>query len=117
MAHLHIHILNSTTPVHTKELIQLFAEGMLRGYTKTQETDLKRTWKPSNEFKRRALLSHGREMVNGVAIFEATLDDEAKKMVLAAGVRSLRASGSLNDELDLGIWRSRWNPDNLVQSE
>ena len=41
-------------------------------------------------------------MVNGAALFEAKMDDEAKRRTLAAGVRSLRAAGSSTDEVDLG---------------
>ncbi|KDR74397.1 hypothetical protein GALMADRAFT_141440 [Galerina marginata CBS 339.88] len=100
LAHLHVHMLNTKSSSETKERIQLFAGAMFQAYAQSQpETD----WKPSNRFKRSALLSHGRELVNGVAMYHAKLDDTAKARILKAGIRSLRASGELEAGVDLGL--------------
>ncbi|KAF8875331.1 hypothetical protein CPB84DRAFT_445927 [Gymnopilus junonius] len=54
-AHLHVHMLNSTTSVLTKDRIQLFAKNMFQAYAECPET----TWRSSNSVKQRTLLSHG----------------------------------------------------------
>jgi uncharacterized protein YihD (DUF1040 family) len=64
-------------------------------------------WAPSEGFKRGVLLSHGRELVNGVVMYEAKLDDAAKTRILIAGVRSLEAAGDSEDDVDLKLLRAR----------
>ncbi|PPR06485.1 hypothetical protein CVT26_004574 [Gymnopilus dilepis] len=108
LAHLHVHLLNSSTSARGKERITLFAEGVCQAYVASNRAISSGTsWKPSKAFKRRTLLSHGREMVNGVALYEQKLDPAAKKSVLAAGMRSLRAVGTSPDDLDMQILRAK----------
>ena len=40
-------------------------------------------------------------MVNSVSQYEKDLNEESKKKVVAAGVRSLKAAGESNDNIDL----------------
>lgn len=58
---------------------------------------------PSLYFKRQALVSHGRELVNTLAFQEAELDDATKERALNAGIKSLRAAGDSENDLDLSV--------------
>lgn len=111
VAHLHVHMLNSSTPIQAKERIQLFAQGMCQAYVQSKgilgQVNSEVLVAPLKAFQRRVLLSHGRELVNGVALYEKRLDEAAKKRVLTAGVRSLRAAGGSEDDLNLYISRAR----------
>jgi len=89
VAHLHVHILNSSSSSAVKGNIRLFLSTMYRSCASTAGPD----WKPSNIFKRHLLLAHGRELVNGVQFYDADLDDDSKMKILRAGLRSLRAAG------------------------
>ena len=89
--------------------MRLFAEGVCQAYVTSNREAISSgtSWKPSKAFKRRTLLSHGREMVNGVALYEQKLDPAAKRSVLAAGMRSLRAAGTSPDDLGMQILRAK----------
>lgn len=109
VAHLCVHMLNSS--VQAKKRIQLFAQGMCQAYIQSKESlgqvDSEILVGPLKAFQRRVLPSHGRELVNGVALYEKKLDEAAKRRVLAAGVRGLRAVGGSEDDLNLYILRAR----------
>ena len=96
VAHLHVHFLNSTTTVAAQNRLQLFAKAIFRAYTQSQPQQV-----ASNGFKRGLLISHGREMVVSISQYEENLNEESKKRVVAAGVRSIRAAGESNDGIDL----------------
>jgi hypothetical protein len=104
-------MLNSSTPIQAKERIQLFAQGMCQAYVQSKgslrQVDSEILNGPLKAFQQRVLLSHGRELVNGVALYEKKLDEAAKRRVLAAGVKSLRAAAGLEDDLNLYIPRAR----------
>ncbi|KAJ7168411.1 kinase-like domain-containing protein [Mycena crocata] len=51
-------------------------------------------------FKRQALIAYGREMVTAIEFFATELDEEGKKRVLTAGVRSLRAAAGSESEMN-----------------
>jgi hypothetical protein len=53
----------------------------------------------SAESQRRVLISHGREIVNGVELFSEKLSGSSKRRLIDAGVRSLRAAGDPGDTL------------------
>lgn len=46
------------------------------------------------DFKHRFLISHGRELVNGVELYSGKLSDLSKVKVTQTGVKSLRAAGA-----------------------
>jgi hypothetical protein len=96
VAHIHIHILNSTTSVAAQTNLQLFAKAMFNAYMQSQPGRV-----ASSRFKRTILISHGRELVNGVSLYGGKLNDESKKRVVAAGLRSLKAAGESESGVDL----------------
>lgn len=96
VAHIHVHCLNSTTTVTGQNNLQLFAKAIFRAYAQSQPQQV-----ASCGFKRALLISHGREMVNSVSQYVEDLNEESKKRVVAAGVRSLRAAGESDDDIDL----------------
>ena len=73
-------------------------------------------WIPSANFKRQFLLSHGRELVNGIQIYNEKLDQDAKIKVLRAGIRSLRAAGGDDDELNLDLIKEDHDSDDCHDS-
>ena len=97
VAHLHVHTLNSSSSSAVKDNIRLFLSTMCQSCASTAGPN----WEPSNIFKRRLLLAHGRELVNGVQLYDANLDDGSKMKVMRAGLRSLRAAGDSPDTIDL----------------
>ena len=100
VAHLHFHMLNSTSPA-IKERITSFSTSMLNSYSSSHPAVP--LWAPSANFKRRLLLSHGRELINGIQMYNKKLNKDTKMKVLQAGVRSLRAAGEADDELNLQL--------------
>ncbi|KAH8099778.1 kinase-like domain-containing protein [Cristinia sonorae] len=102
LAHLQLHILNSTATNATKMTIQSFIIAMYEAYATTNGTE----WRPSHNFVRRFLLSHGRELVNDVHFYTTSLDESSKRRLLNAGLRSLRAAGGSVEEIDLSILRA-----------
>ncbi|KJA18223.1 hypothetical protein HYPSUDRAFT_57299 [Hypholoma sublateritium FD-334 SS-4] len=113
LAHLHVHMLNSATPPIAKRRIQHFTQTWLRSFVAAQfggksndEKSVKETrWRPSNGFVRRLLLSHGRDLVRGVKLYSAKLDDASKRRLLEGGARSLRAAGESSDKIDVRFLR------------
>lgn len=105
VAHLHVHILNSATSPLAKRRIQDFTHSWLKAYVEAQPQDATAdtTWKPSNGFTRRLLLSHGRDLVRGVKLYDAKLDDGSKARLLEGGARSLRAAGQAGDKIDMSF--------------
>ena len=106
-------MLNSATSSIAKRRIQDFTRAWLRSFVSAQfdgiSTDEKSTkqtsWKPSNGFVRRLLLSHGRDLVRGVKLYSEKLDDAAKRRLLEGGARSLRAAGESTDKIDVRFLR------------
>ncbi|TFK35014.1 kinase-like domain-containing protein [Crucibulum laeve] len=96
LAHLHILFLSSTSTSRTRAMTESFIYRFFDEY-------LKRSSPPSARFKRRALLAYGRELVNGLEFYAPKLDEISKARVLRAGVRSLRAAGSRDSDLNLDV--------------
>jgi len=96
VAHIHIHLLNSTTSVAAQNSLQLFAKAMFEAYIQSQPERV-----VSSNFKRALLESHGRELITGVSQYAGKLNDESKKRVVAAGLRSLNAAGESEHSIDL----------------
>ena len=102
-------MLNSATSPIAKRLIHDFTQAWLRSFVSAQfdgiSTDEKSTkqtsWKPSNGFVRRLLLSHGRDLVRGVKLYSEKLDAASKRRLLEGGARSLRAAGESTHKIDV----------------
>ncbi|KAF8185121.1 kinase-like domain-containing protein [Pholiota molesta] len=104
LAHLHVHMLNSTTSVIVKHRIKRFTDVWLRAYVGARvESENEAYWKPSNGFIRRLLLSHGRDLVRGVKLYGGKIDGATKHRLLEGGARSLRAAGGSRDDVDLSV--------------
>ena len=117
VAHLHVHLL-ATASGTLKERIQKFIGEFLRRYAtstasapvRQSSTSVNPTNSKTFEFKRLFLLAHGRELVNGIELYNDKLGEEEEKKqdgvkarILMAGVRSLRAAGDGLQDMDLEI--------------
>lgn len=106
-------MLNSATPPIAKLRIQDFTQTWLRSFVGAQFDGISNdeksakgaSWKPSNGFVRRLLLSHGRDLVRGVKLYSEKLDDASKRRLLEGGERSLRAAGESSDKIDVRFLR------------
>lgn len=76
--------------------IQSFIVNLLQSYTDHASP-------PSSHFKHKALIAHGRELVIALDFLASDLDDASKERVLNAGIRSLRAAGDSENDLDLSV--------------
>ncbi len=112
VAHLHVHILNSSSSSAVRDNIRLFLSTLCRSCASTAGD-----WKPSKIFKRRLLLAHGRELVNGVQLYEARLDDDSRIKILRAGLRSLRAAGDSPDAIDLMVLKPQETVRNAISGD
>ena len=88
VAHLHIILLNDRLSPTSKETTRLFVRKFLQAWRTSHPTSL------SLDFKYTFLISHGRELVNGVDLYSGKLSDLSKEKVTRAGVRNLRAAGA-----------------------
>lgn len=70
VAHLHVHTLNTATSVSVKHRIKRFTDTWLRSYIGARVNSENVAWKPSNGFIRRLLLSHGRELIGGMDLYD-----------------------------------------------
>ena len=96
VAHLHMIILKTESTASALRNTRLFIVTLLRSYANHAPA-------PSLYFKRQALVSHGRELVNTLAFQEAELDNVTKERALNAGIKSLRAAGNSENDLDLSV--------------
>ncbi|KAJ6546876.1 kinase-like domain-containing protein [Mycena capillaripes] len=93
IAHLHLLIAQSRSKPDVSESTRTFISAFLESYGAHATP-------ASTYFKRQALVAYGREMVTAIEFFAVDLDDEAQKRVLEAGIRSLRAAGGSESEMD-----------------
>jgi hypothetical protein len=86
-------ILNDQTSEISRTNIRHFIFYFLKSYAKYFPS-------LSADSQRRALISHGRELVNGVELFSEKLSEISKARLIDAGARSLRAAGDPGDTLE-----------------
>lgn len=81
--------------MHKNTWVPMFIAEFLQVFAKTLPP-------PSAFFKRMALISHGRELVNGPDLYGEKLDGQGTRLV-RAGIQSLRAAGAAEGDIDLDI--------------
>ena len=74
----------------------MFAKALFKAYIQSQPGQV-----ASSRFRQAILESHGRELMIGVSQYGGKLNDESKKRIVAAGMRSLKAAGESEDSIDL----------------
>lgn len=98
VAHLHIHTIIHRSSEPVLAVLQLFISDFLQSFVANLPA-------PSAYFKRRALITHGRKLVNSSNVYSDKLNDAAKGIMIQAGINSLRAAGQTETDIDLSILR------------
>ena len=87
VAHLHVMSLDTQTTPSAAAAVSIYTSQFLRTWAEAMRKE------DSFSFSRsRALISHGRELVNGVDLYSAELNAESKARLIKAGAASLRAA-------------------------
>jgi hypothetical protein len=94
VAHLHIILLNSKSSQPAVENTKTFITTLFRTYGLHAPP-------PSPYFKHQVLTSHGRELVTALELFANELDEPSKQRIVKAGIRSLRAAGDSEADINL----------------
>ncbi|KAJ2924185.1 hypothetical protein H1R20_g12909, partial [Candolleomyces eurysporus] len=99
LAHIHITKFKPSTSPGGQERLGKFMSALFQAYSHHSPSKAR-----SKGFQRRFLISHGRELVNGIGMYQ-DLGAKGSQNVMEAGVRSLRAAGGSSDELNLeALW-------------
>ncbi|RXW19855.1 hypothetical protein EST38_g5998 [Candolleomyces aberdarensis] len=99
LAHIHITKFKPSTSPEGQERLGKFMSALFQAYSRHSPSNAR-----SKGFQRRFLISHGRELVNGIGMYK-DLGAKGSQNVMEAGVRSLRAAGPSSDELNLeALW-------------
>ncbi|KAF7353757.1 APH domain-containing protein [Mycena venus] len=96
VAHLHLIIAQSGSKPDVCDTTRTFISAFLDSYGAHAPP-------ASTYFKRQALIAYGREMVTAIEFFAADWDESARKRVLDAGVRSLRAADGSEAEVNVKL--------------
>ncbi|KAF9465831.1 kinase-like domain-containing protein [Collybia nuda] len=96
LAHLHILTVINQSSVSVSAALRQFISSLLRSFVANMQA-------PSAYFKHRALVTHGRELINGFDLYSDKLDALARDAVVQAGVNSLRAAGRTEVDINLPI--------------
>lgn len=94
VAHLQVILLNSKSSQMAVTKTKAFITTLLRTYAQHAP-------RPSPYFKHQTLVAHGRELVIARDLFANELDEPSKQRVVKAGLRSLRAAGDSEADIDL----------------
>lgn len=94
VAHLRVHTLKPDLSAEGKQRIKDFVKSLITGFQAAVGTPL------SQYFKRRLLLSYGRELIHDISLYK-DFDDEGQHRLCLAGVRALWAVGSNEAEMNL----------------
>lgn len=98
---MHIARFKPNTSLVGQERLGKFMSALFQAYNRHSPSTSKIR---SKDFQRRFLISHGRELVNGIELYK-NLGAEGSQHVMAAGIRSLRAAGPSIEELNLeALW-------------
>lgn len=99
VAHIHITKFKPSTTPGGQERLGNFMSALFQAYIRHSPSKAR-----SKGFQRQFLISHGRELFNGIGIYK-DLGAKGLRNVMDAAVRSLRAAGTSSDEVNLeALW-------------
>ncbi|KAJ2921806.1 hypothetical protein H1R20_g15282, partial [Candolleomyces eurysporus] len=99
LAHIHITKFKPSTSPGGQERLGKFMSALFQAYSRHSPSKAR-----SKGFQRRFLISHGRELFNGIGMHK-DLGAKGSQNVMEAAVRSLRAAGTSSDEINLeALW-------------
>ncbi|KIO15803.1 hypothetical protein M407DRAFT_34598 [Tulasnella calospora MUT 4182] len=109
VGHLHLCLFLEEAPAQIWTAVQAFVAKLASTYFLAYPGAM------SNHFKRRFLVTHGRELIVGTEMFVRTFDAASKARSVEAGLQCLRAAGSEGGTFDYSVLKTLALPPELIE--